>query len=202
VALRERLAARPKAARAARQSVASDGKRLFVAGGRTTDSKGRNRTISRDVWVLDGPADDSWAVLNRLPEERAGRALTWDGQRLVFAGGVNRRDLNGDGKVESINHADVWVWEGEEKWRKIGQLQRKREDLVAASDGNGRAWFLGGADVRGKVSTAALVHPRCGGAVVAVAGCTSPCRSAPGRGRRPLRTTSPGLPNKLGSPAW
>jgi hypothetical protein len=134
-------------------SVASDGKRLFVVGGQTTDSKGRNRTISRDVWVLDGPDDDSWEVLNRLPEERAGGALAWDGQRLVFAGGVNRRDLNGDGKVESINHADVWVWEGEDKWRKIGQLQRKREDLVAASDGKGRAWFLGGADVSEK-------HPR------------------------------------------
>jgi hypothetical protein len=29
-------------------------------------------------------------------------------------------------------------------------LQRQREDLVAASDGNGRVWFLGGADVRGE----------------------------------------------------
>jgi hypothetical protein len=131
-------------------SVASDGKRLFVVGGRTTDSKGRNQKISRDVWVLDGPDDDSWEVLNRLPQERAGGAVAWDGQRLVFAGGVNRRDLNGDGKAENVNHADVWVWEGKAKWREIGQLQRQREDLVAASDGNGRVWFLGGADVRGE----------------------------------------------------
>jgi CHAT domain-containing protein len=129
-------------------SVASDGKRLFVVGGRTTDSKGRNQKISRDVWVLDGPDDDSWKVLNRLPEERAGGAVAWDGQRLVFAGGVNRRDVNGDGKAENVNHADVWVWEGKDEWREIGQLQQQREDLVAASDGNGRAWFLGGADVR------------------------------------------------------
>jgi hypothetical protein len=134
-------------------SVASDGKRLFVVGGRTTDSEGRNQKISRDVWVLDGPDDDSWEVLNRLPEERASGAVAWDGQRLVFAGGVNRRDLNGDGKAENVNHADVWVWEGKDKWREIGQLQRRREDLVAASDGNGRVWFLGGADVREK-------HPR------------------------------------------
>ena len=128
-------------------SVASDGERLFVVGGRTTDSEGGNQKISRDVWVLDGPDDDSWEVLNRLPEERAGGAVAWDGQRLVFAGGVNRRDLNGDGKAENVNHADAWVWEGEDQWREIGQLQRQREDLVAASDGNGRVWFLGGADV-------------------------------------------------------
>ncbi len=127
--------------------VTSDGKRLFVVGGQTTDSEGKNRKISREVWVLDGADDDSWEVLNRLPEERAGGALAWDGQRLVFAGGLNRRDLNGDGKAENVNHADVWAWEGEDEWREIGQLQRQREDLVAASDGNGRVWFLGGSDV-------------------------------------------------------
>jgi hypothetical protein len=131
-------------------SVASDGKRLFAVGGQTTDSKGGSRKISGDVWVLDGPADDSWEVLNRLPEERASGAVAWDGQRLVFAAGVTHPDLNGDGKVESINHADVWVWEGKGEWRKIGQLQRKREELVAASDGKGRVWFLGGADVSEK----------------------------------------------------
>ena len=64
-----------------------------------------------------------------------------------LAGGLNRRDLNGDGKAENVNHADVWVWEGEDEWREIGQLQRQREDLVAASDRNGRVWFLGGADI-------------------------------------------------------
>ena len=133
-------------------SVASDGKRLFAVGGETTDSKGGNRKISRDVWVLDGPDDGSWERLNRLPEERASGAVAWDGQRLVFAGGVTHPDLNGDGKTEDVNHADVWVWEGKGNWRKIGQLQRKREDLVAASDGKGRVWFLGGADVSGKDS--------------------------------------------------
>jgi TIR domain len=129
-------------------AVATDGKRLFVAGGRTTDSTGRS-VISRDVWVLDGPADDSWEVLNRLPEERAGGAIAWDGQRLVFAGGYYLQDLNGDGKVENtenVNHADVWVWEGGDKWRRIGQLRQQREDLVAATDGKGRVWFVGGAD--------------------------------------------------------
>ena len=130
-------------------SVASDGERLFVVGGLTIDSKGGNKEkISRDVWVLDGPDDDSWEAINRLPEGRAGGAVAWDGQRLVFAGGVSREDLNGDGKAESVNHADVWVWEGQGEWRKIDQLQRQREDLVAASDGNGRVWFLGGADGR------------------------------------------------------
>ena len=128
-------------------SVASDGKRLFVVGGRTSDSEGGNSKISRDVWVLDSPDDDSWKVLNRLPEERAGGAVAWDGQRLVFAGGVSRRDLNGDGTEENVNHDEVWVWEGKGEWRELGQLQRQREDLVAASDGNGRVWFLGGADV-------------------------------------------------------
>ena len=128
-------------------AVASDGERLFVVGGRTTDSQGRSSKISRDVLVLDGPDDDSWEVLNRLPEARAGGAVAWDGQRLVFAGGVDRQDLNGDGNAESVNHAEVWVWEGEDEWRELGKLQRQREDLVAASDGNGRVWFLGGADV-------------------------------------------------------
>ena len=137
-------------------AVASDGKRLFVVGGQTTDSKGNNEKISRDVWVLDGPDDDSWEVLNRLPEERAGGAVAWDGQRLVFAGGANRLDLNGDGNAENVNHADVWVWEGDGAWRKIGQLQRQREDLVAASDGKGRVWFLGGADVSNKGSRVPL----------------------------------------------
>ena len=127
--------------------IVSDGTRLFVVGGRTTDSKGGNQKISRDVWVLDGPDDDSWELLNRLPEERAGGAAAWDGQRLVFAGGLSSRDVNGDGKPENVNHADVWVWEGGGAWRAIGQVRRKREDLVAASDGNGRVWFLGGADV-------------------------------------------------------
>ena len=131
--------------------VASDGKRLFVVGGQTSDSNGRNPKDSREVWVLNGPDDDSWEMLDRLPEERSGGAVAWDGQRLVFAGGLNHRDLNGDGKAESVNHANVWVWEGKGKWREIGQLQRQREDLVAASDGNGRVWFLGGADVGKKV---------------------------------------------------
>jgi hypothetical protein len=132
--------------------VASDGKRLFVVGGETSDSEGGSETISRNVWVLDGPDDDSWEVLNRLPEERASGAAAWDGQRLVFAGGVTHQDLNGDGKAESVNHANVWVWEGEGEWREIDQLQRPREDLVAASDGKGRVWFLGGADVSEKDS--------------------------------------------------
>ena len=34
----------------------------------------------------------------RLPEERASGAVAWDGQRLVFAGGLTRQDLNRDGK--------------------------------------------------------------------------------------------------------
>ena len=131
-------------------SVASDGKRLFAVGGETSDSKGANETISRNVWVLDSPDDDSWEVLNQLPEERAGGAVAWDGQRLVFAGGLTHQDLNSDGKDESVNHANVWVWEGKGEWRPIGQLQRPREDLVAASDGKGRVWFLGGADVSGE----------------------------------------------------
>ncbi|HZA03070.1 MAG TPA: hypothetical protein VE617_00765, partial [Propionibacteriaceae bacterium] len=137
-------------------AVANDGKRLFVVGGQTSDSEGGNRKVSRDVWVLDGPDDGSWRRLNRLPEGRAGGAVAWDGQRLVFAGGVNRQDLNGDGEAESVNQADVWVWEGEDEWRRIGQLQSKREDLAAASDGNGRVWFLGGADVRGEDGRVAL----------------------------------------------
>jgi serine/threonine-protein kinase PknK len=136
--------------------VASDGKRLFVVGGQTSDSKGRNAKDRREVWVLDGPDDDSWELLNRLPEERSGGAVAWDGQRLVFAGGLNHQDLNGDGKPESVNHANVWVWEGKGEWHEIGQLQRKRQDLVAASDGNGRVWFLGGDDARGKEDRVAL----------------------------------------------
>ena len=83
----------------------------------------------------------SWEVLNRIPEERAGGAVAWDGKRLVFAGGVDRQDLDGDGKAESINHADVWVWEGEREWREIGQLQRQR-----------KTWWLPATGTAGMVS--------------------------------------------------
>jgi hypothetical protein len=129
-------------------AVASDGDRLFVVGGRTTNSAGTKQRFSRDVLVLDGPDDDSWEVLNRLPEGRAGGAVAWDGQRLVFAGGLERRDKKDDRELENISQADVWVWDGEDEWREIGQLSEPREDLAAATDGRGRVWFVGGADAR------------------------------------------------------
>ena len=74
-------------------------------------------------WV-DGPT---------LPAARGAGAAAWDGARVVFGGGVSTSGVS----------REVWVLEGG-AWRVVGALSRAREHLGATSDGQGRAWFLGG----------------------------------------------------------
>jgi predicted Ser/Thr protein kinase len=115
-------------------AVASDGHRLYVVGGQT-DSGGK-KVVQRSVYVLD-ETNPIWRLGPPLPEPRAEGAAAWDDQRLIFAGGV--------AEFEGRARAEVWTLEGS-RWRRLGELQRARQHLAAATDGNGRTWFLGGRD--------------------------------------------------------
>lgn len=88
-----------------------------------------------DVFVLD-QANETWVEAPALPEARGAGAAAWDGQRLVFAGGV------GPGGLAD----DVWALDdvagGE--WSDVGQLSVARDHLAATSDGDGSVWFLAG----------------------------------------------------------
>jgi non-specific serine/threonine protein kinase len=109
-------------------AMASDGERLLLVGG-YLGSTGQPTAAVRVLEVADG----AWSDGPALPEARAAGALAWDGARYVYAGGV------GPGGVR----AEVFVLE-DGAWRQIGELARPREHLAAASDGEGRAWLLGG----------------------------------------------------------
>jgi hypothetical protein len=120
-------------------AVASDGERLFVIGGQT--GPGTAKEASRDAYVLDGSDDSAWDAFTALPEPRANGAVAWDGSRLVFAGGYT---VENDGRVA---HADVWELNGDE-WTPVEPgLTRARSDLAAATNGEGKVWFLGGEDI-------------------------------------------------------
>jgi hypothetical protein len=136
-------------------AVASDGKRLYVVGGRTGQDP--NRDYRAEVWVLDGPDDPDWEHLTSnpqvrdganvvgadhpdavpLPEPRYAGAVAWDeaGKRLVFAGGSSE---------PKMFEADVWEWREGGDWHRIDELTQARDDLAVATDPDGRVWFLGG----------------------------------------------------------
>jgi hypothetical protein len=109
-------------------AMASDGERLLLVGGYASPSG----APTPDAWVLARGAT-AWEPGPVLPEPRAAGAITFDGSRFVYAGGV------GPGGVRS----DVFVLDGD-AWRRIGDLARPREHLAATTDGAGRAWFMGG----------------------------------------------------------
>lgn len=79
------------------------------------------------------PAALRWVDAVPLPQPRAAGAAAWDGERIVYGGGVGPGGLAGE----------VYALEGG-AWRTVGALSRPREHLGAASDGQGRVWFLGG----------------------------------------------------------
>lgn len=81
------------------------------------------------------PADGVWEAAPPLPEPRAAGAAAWDGERVVYAGGVGPAGLAGE-----VYALDPAVGE----WALLGTLSEPREHLAAASDGQGRVWFLGG----------------------------------------------------------
>ena len=110
-------------------AVVSTGGDLYVLGG-YLGSTFRNPTT--DVWRLDLEGS-GWVRAPRLPAPRAAGAAAWDGQRIVYGGGM------GSGGVSD----DVYVLEGD-AWRRLGRLSVPREHLAAASNGAGLTWFLGG----------------------------------------------------------
>lgn len=95
---------------------------------------------SAQVWRLDSATGD-WQEAPALPEPRAAGAAAWDGEQVVYAGGVGPRLQVRD---------DVFALRDGE-WTRIGALSAPREHLGAASDGKGTVWFLGGR--RGELST-------------------------------------------------
>lgn len=88
-----------------------------------------------DVFVLD-QANDAWVEAPDLPEARGAGAGAWDGERLVFAGGVGP-----DGLAD-----DVWALDDVTggQWSETGQLSIARDHLAATSAGDGNVWFLAG----------------------------------------------------------
>lgn len=108
--------------------VASDDSLLVVGGfagsgfGEPTDS----------VWRLLPDAAD-WTAGPRLPSPRGAGAGAWDGAQVVFGGGAGP-----DGPS-----ADVWAL-SQDSWSPVGELEEARDHLGAASDGEGRVWFMGG----------------------------------------------------------
>ena len=108
-------------------ALVSTGDDLLVVGGYL----GSSNTPTDGVLRLTA-SGDAWETGPPLPGTRGAGAAAWDGARVVYGGGVSTT-------VEE----DVFALEDDE-WRMIGELQINREHLAAASDGEGRTWFLGG----------------------------------------------------------
>jgi hypothetical protein len=75
----------------------------------------------------------AWEEGPELPSPRAAGAAAFDGQRIVYGGGVGPDGVAGE----------VFALEGD-AWREIGALEPAREHLAAATDGMGQVFFLGG----------------------------------------------------------
>ena len=112
-------------------AVVSTGSDLYVLGGYLGSTF---QTPTTDVWRLD-LAGSRWVHAPRLPEPRAAGAAAWDGQWIVYGGGMGPEGVS-DG---------VYALKGD-AWRRLGRLSAPREHLAAASNGAGLTWFLGGRD--------------------------------------------------------
>lgn len=110
-------------------ALVSAGDRLYLLGGFTGPTLD---VPTGEVAVLDA-ATGRWEPAPSLPQARAAGAAAWDGERVVYAGGVGPH-----GPVD-----DVWAL-GAQGWSRIGELSQPREHLAAASDVAGTVWFLGG----------------------------------------------------------
>jgi hypothetical protein len=113
-------------------ALVSDGEQLLAIGGWDT----RRRSLTT-VLRLDADAG-RWVEATPLPVAGAAGAAAWDGRRVVYGGGMARGGAASD---------EVWALKGD-RWEFIGQLQKPRHHLAAASDGRGRVWFMGGRDDR------------------------------------------------------
>ena len=110
-------------------ALVSTGERLFLLGGLA-----KSGSVA-SVYRLDSPTSQ-WVKDLPLPTARGAGAASWDGGRIIFAGGVGT-----DGRAKS----DVWALQGG-RWLTIGSLSRPREKLASATDGFGTVWFIGGRD--------------------------------------------------------
>jgi hypothetical protein len=87
-----------------------------------------------DVWVLSSDRE-RWTPGPDLPEPRGAGAADFDGERVVYGGGIGP-----DGLAD-----DVWAMDPSAgEWAPIGQLSVARDHLDAASDRAGTVWFLAG----------------------------------------------------------
>jgi non-specific serine/threonine protein kinase len=107
-------------------ALVSDGADLVLLGGYEVD--GQIAGVRR----LDDEAG-TWTDHVPLPAPRAAGAAAFDGNRIVFAGGVQ------PGSIRS----EIFALAGG-AWRQIGHLSKAREHLAATSDGDGRTFILGG----------------------------------------------------------
>ena len=113
-------------------ALVSDGTDLWLLGGYV----GSGFDAPTDaVWRLPGgdPAG-TWEAGPPLPDPRAAGAAAWDGERLVYGGGV------GPGVISDL----VLVLGADGTFAPVARLSIAREHLAAATDGAGRTWFLGG----------------------------------------------------------
>jgi hypothetical protein len=117
-------------------ALVSDGERLYLIGGIIKGADG-NQVVDT-VYRLDDPAG-AWTLDTSLPAPRMSGAAAWDGERIVFAGGVPSTEQG-----MRIPSAKVWTLDG--RWRELEPLRTAREHLAAATDGNGTVWFMGGED--------------------------------------------------------
>lgn len=88
-----------------------------------------------DVLVLDEETG-GWVEGPSLPEPRGAGAAAWDGERLVFGGGIGE-----DGLAD-----EIWVLDDLDNgaWSHVASLSIARDHLAATSDGEGTVWFLAG----------------------------------------------------------
>lgn len=87
-----------------------------------------------DVLVLD-EENDTWVEGPSLPEPRGAGGAAWDGERIVYGGGVGD-----DGLAD-----EVWALDDlDGEWSEVGRLSIARDHLDATSDGDGTVWFLAG----------------------------------------------------------
>jgi hypothetical protein len=110
-------------------ALVSDGQRLLLIGGYF----GASFSTPSDLVLTLADGADTWEEGPSLPDARGAGAAAWDGERVVYAGGVGLGGVSGD----------IFALAGD-TWERIGAMPRAREHLAAASDGQGRTWLLGG----------------------------------------------------------